>query len=291
MMRRIVASSLKFRRLLVALAVGLVAVGVTQIGNVPVDQLPEFGPTMVEVRTEALGLSATEVEQLITVPLEQDLLNGIAFVDEIHSESLPGLSSVVMVFEPGTALLDARQVVQEKVSEAAVALPGVSAPPQMLQPYSSTSRVLSVRLSSESMPPIKMSELAKWTIAPRLLGVQGVANVSIWGFRDRQLQVLVDPDRLRDADLTLRADHQHGRQLPLVLTPDLPRGVHTGNRGLHRHAEPALRDPSREPDQDRRRPGSDPDRGRRRQRRDRRWTAGVAGRCHRTGRGPPATDR
>jgi Cu/Ag efflux pump CusA len=204
MMRRIVASSLKFRRLIVALAVGLVAVGATQVGSVPVDQLPEFGPTMVEVRTEALGLSATEVEQLITVPLEQDLLNGIAFVDEIHSQSLPGLSSVMMVFEPGTALLDARQVVQEKVAEAAVALPGVSAPPQMLQPYSSTSRVLSVRLSSETMEPIKMSELAKWTIAPRLLGVQGVANVSIWGFRDRQLQVLVDPERLRDADLTLQ---------------------------------------------------------------------------------------
>jgi Cu/Ag efflux pump CusA len=204
MMRRIVASSLKFRRLIVALAVGLVAVGVTQVGSLPVDQLPEFGPTMVEVRTEALGLSATEVEQLITVPLEQDLLNGIAFVDEIHSQSLPGLSSVVMVFEPGTPLLDARQVVQEKVAEAAVALPGVSAPPQMLQPYSSTSRVLSVRLSSETMEPIKMSELAKWTIAPRLLGVQGVANVSIWGFRDRQLQVLVDPERLRDADLTLQ---------------------------------------------------------------------------------------
>jgi Cu/Ag efflux pump CusA len=204
MMRRIVASSLKFRRLIVALAVGLVAVGVTQVGSLPVDQLPEFGPTMVEVRTEALGLSATEVEQLITVPLEQDLLNGVAFVDEIHSQSLPGLSSVVMIFEPGTPLLDARQVVQEKVSEAAVALPGVSAPPQMLQPYSSTSRVLSVRLSSETLTPIKMSELAKWNIAPRLLGVQGVANVSIWGFRDRQLQVLVDPDRLRDADLTLQ---------------------------------------------------------------------------------------
>jgi CzcA family heavy metal efflux pump len=204
MMRRIVASSLKFRRLLVALAAGMVVFGVVQLRQLPVDQLPEFGETMVEVRTEALGLSATEVEQLITVPLEQDLLNGVAFVDEIHSQSLPGLSSVVMIFEPGTPLLDARQVVQEKVSEAAVALPGVSAPPRMLQPYSSTSRVLSVRLSSETLTPIKMSELAKWNIAPRLLGVQGVANVSIWGFRDRQLQVLVDPERLRDADLTLQ---------------------------------------------------------------------------------------
>ena len=104
MMRRIVASSLKFRRLVVALAAGLIVFGVVQLRHVPVDQLPEFGPTMVEVRTEALGLSATEVEQLITVPLEQDLLNGVAFVEEIHSESLPGLSSVVMIFEPGTPL-------------------------------------------------------------------------------------------------------------------------------------------------------------------------------------------
>jgi Cu/Ag efflux pump CusA len=205
MMRRIVASSLKFRRLVVALAAGLVVFGVVQLRHVPVDQLPEFGPTMVEVRTEALGLSATEVEQLITVPLEQDLLNGVAFVEEIHSESLPGLSSVVMIFEPGTPLLDARQVVQEKVAEAAVALPGVSAPPQMLQPYSSTSRVLTIRLASDSLAPIKISELAKWKIAPRLLGVQGVANVSIWGFRDRQLQVLVDPERLGEADLTLQS--------------------------------------------------------------------------------------
>ena len=204
MMRRIIASSLKFRRLVIAVAAGMITFAVVQLPGQPVDELPEFGPTTVEVRTEALGLSAVEVEQLITVPLEQDLLNGVAFVDEIHSQSLPGLSSVVMTFEPGTPLLDARQVVQEKVAEAAVALPGVSAPPQMLQPYSSTSRVLTVKLTSDELTPIKMSELAKWNIAPRLLGVEGVANVSIWGFRDRQLQVLVDPEQLRDAGVTLQ---------------------------------------------------------------------------------------
>jgi Cu/Ag efflux pump CusA len=203
-MRRIVETTLKFRRLVVALAAGMLVFGITQLRHTPVDQLPEFGPTMVEVRTEALGLSAVEVEQLITVPLEQDLLNGVAFLDEIHSKSLPGLSSVVMIFEPGTTLLDARQVVAEKVAEAAVALPGVSAPPQMLQPLSSTSRVLAVRLSSDRLTPIEMSVLARWTIGPRLLGVQGVANVSIWGQRDRQLQVRVDPERLRDADVTLQ---------------------------------------------------------------------------------------
>jgi len=204
MMRWIVGSSLKFRRLVLAIAAGMMLFGISQLRHMPVDELPEFNPTMVEVRTEALGLSAVEVEQLITTPLEQDLLNGVAFLDEIHSESVPGLSSVVMIFEPGTPLLDARQVVAEKVAEAAVALPGVSAPPQMLQPYSSTSRVMTVRLSSEELSPIEMSVLARWVIGPRLLGVQGVANVSIWGNRDRQLQVLVDPDRLRDHGVSLQ---------------------------------------------------------------------------------------
>src|SRR3990170_200972 len=203
MVRSIVASSLKFRRLVVAAAAGLLIFGVTQFRHIPIDQLPEFGPTMVEVRTEALGLSAVEVEQLITVPLEQDLLNGIAFVEEIHSESLPGLSSVVMIFEPGTPLLDARQLVAEKVAEAAVALPGVSRPPQMLQPLSSTSRVLTARLYSDEISAIDMSVLARWVIGPRLLGVPGVANVSFWGLRDRQLQVLVDPQRLHDSGVSL----------------------------------------------------------------------------------------
>ena len=204
MMRRLIATSLKFRRMIVAIAAGLVVFGVAQAQNIAIDDLPEFGPTVVEVRTEALGLSATEVEQMITVPLEQDLLNGVPFVQDIHSESIPGLSSVFLTFEPGTALLDARQVVAEKVAEAAVALPGVSTPPQMLQPLSSSARVLSARLSSDTMTPIEQSVLARWVITPRLLGVEGVANVSIWGQRDRQLQVLVDPAELGAADVSLQ---------------------------------------------------------------------------------------
>ncbi len=204
MMRSLVTSSLKFRRLVVALAAGLLVFGVVQLRHQTVDQLPEFSPTMVEVRTEALGLSAAEVEQLITVPLEQDLLNGIPFLDDIYSESVPGLSSVVMIFEPGTPLLDARQVVAEKVAEAAVALPGVSTPPRMLQPLSSTSRVVMARLSSDTLSPIELSVLARWVIVPRLLGVHGVSNISVFGQRDRQLQVRVDPQRLRDAGISLQ---------------------------------------------------------------------------------------
>ena len=109
------------------------ALGIAQLRSVPKDVLPEFTPPTVEVQTEALGLSATEVEELITVPLEQDLLNGVAFLHTITSASLPGLSSIEMVFEPGTDILDARQVVEERLTQAH-ALPQVSKPPQMLQP-------------------------------------------------------------------------------------------------------------------------------------------------------------
>ena len=98
-----------------------------------IDVLPEFSPVTVDVQTEALGLSAEEVEQLITVPLEQDLLDGVAWLDTIRSESVAGLSTVDLVFEPGTDLYRARQVVQERISQAA-GLPNVSRPPQMLQP-------------------------------------------------------------------------------------------------------------------------------------------------------------
>src|ERR671923_2876499 len=85
----------------------------------------------------------------------------------------------------------------------AAAMPNVSKPPVMLQPYSSASRVLMFGLSSDKVSPIEKSVIARWTIRPRLLGVPGVANVAIWGFRDRQLQVQVDPEQLRDKKVTL----------------------------------------------------------------------------------------
>ncbi len=194
-MRSIVRFSLRFPWLVIAVAAGLLVLGLIQLGNAPKDLLPEFIPTTVEVQTEALGLSASEVEQFITTPLEQDLLNGVAFLDKIESASLPGLSSVVMTFEPGTDILDARQVVAERLTQAA-GLPQVAGPPQMIQPLSSTSRVVIASLSSDELTPIEQSVLARWVIVPRLLSVEGVANVAIWGFRDRQLQVLVDPERL-----------------------------------------------------------------------------------------------
>jgi CzcA family heavy metal efflux pump len=202
MIRWIVGSSLKSRGLVVVVAAGLLLFGVTQLRKAPMDVLPEFAPPTVEVQTEALGLSAAEVEELITVPLEQDLLNGVAWLDTIRSESIAGLSRVELIFEPGTDLLRARQVVTERLTQSA-GLPQVAKPPAMMQPLSSTSRVMMVGLSSKELSPIQVSVLARWTIRPRLLGVPGVANVSIWGQRERQLQVQADPERLRERGITL----------------------------------------------------------------------------------------
>jgi Cu/Ag efflux pump CusA len=199
----LVGWSLRFRFVVLGLAGVLMTFGVMRLGDAPVDVVPEYAPPYVEIQTEALGLSADEVEQLITVPLEADLLHGVAFLDEIHSESVAGLSSIVLVFEPGTELYRARQVVAERLTQAA-ALPNVSRPPVMIQPLSSASRVLLVSLSSDEVPAIELSVLAQWTVRQRLLGVPGVANVAIWGQRDRQMQVLVDPERLRSERVLLQ---------------------------------------------------------------------------------------
>ena len=202
MIRAIVRSSLRFRLLVVGIAAGIMVVGLVQLREAPVDVLPEFSPPYAEIQTEALGLSAEEVEQLITVPLEADLLNGVQGVEVIRSESVPGLSSIVLVFEPGTDVYRARQLVQERLTQAH-ALPNVSEAPTLLQPLSSSSRVLMIGLASEKLSPIERSVIARWTVRPRLMGVPGVANVAIWGQRDQQLQVQVDPENLRDEGVTL----------------------------------------------------------------------------------------
>jgi CzcA family heavy metal efflux pump len=187
---------------MVAFAAAMMFVGIGQLRDMPVDILPEFMPPYVAIQTEALGLSAEEVEQLITVPLEADLLNGVAWLDVIRSESVPGLSSIELLFKPGTDFMRARQMVQERLTQAHQ-LPKVSKAPAMLQPLSSTSRVMMIGLSSSNLSLIDMSVLARWTIRPRLMGVPGVANVAIWGQRERQLQVQVEPKRLRDHGVSL----------------------------------------------------------------------------------------
>jgi Cu/Ag efflux pump CusA len=202
-MRGIVNASLQYRFLVIVIAIVLMVSGFNQVRSMPVDVLPEFSPTYVEIQTEAPGLSAQEVEDIVTVSLEQSMLAGVPWLESIQSKSMPGLSSIFLYFEPGTDLNRARQLVGERIALSAVLLPSVSKKPVMIQPLSSANRFMIVGLSADEMPLMDLSVLARWTIAPRLMGVPGVAHVAIWGQRDRQLQVLVDPAQLQEQGVSL----------------------------------------------------------------------------------------
>lgn len=202
MMRWIVGSSLKLRLVMAAAAALLIVFGFTQLRKMPVDALPEFTRPYVEIQAEALGLSAQEVEAMITTPFEADMMNGTPWAEEIRSVSIPGLSSVTLIFERGTDIMKARQVAQERMTEI-FALPQVSKPPSMINPVASTGRCMEIGLTSSKHSLIDLSVLARWTIVPRLMGLSGVANVSIWGERERQLQVQVDPEKLRAEGVSL----------------------------------------------------------------------------------------
>jgi Cu/Ag efflux pump CusA len=202
MLRWIVGASAGNRVLVALAAAALLVLGAGQLRTARVDLLPEFGPSYMEVQTEALGLSAAEVEDLITIPLEEGLLSGLPWVASMRSESVPGLSSIVLVLESGADPIRGRQMVQERLTQARV-LPNVSKPPAMVEPRSSTNRAVMIGLSSKDLSLIDLGVLARWTIRPRLMGVPGVSNVAIWGQRERQVAVQVDPQRLREKVVTL----------------------------------------------------------------------------------------
>ena len=114
MIRWIVGTSLRLRFLVVVGAAMLICYGATQVRNMSVDVYPEFAPPRVEVQVLCLGLSAAEVEELVTVPMEQ-VLNGVPGLDVMRSRSIPDLSDIVLIFKRGTNLMDARLLVQERV--------------------------------------------------------------------------------------------------------------------------------------------------------------------------------
>jgi Cu/Ag efflux pump CusA len=214
MVRWLIDSSIKSRRVVLALAVVVVSFGIWHLRDLKADALPEFGPPTVQIQTEAPGLAPAEVEGLVTLGLEHDLLNGIPWLAAIRSRSTLGLSTVDLIFEPGTDIIKARQVVQERLTQAH-ALPNVSSGPQMVQPLAATTRTL-------------------------LVGIPGVASVAIWGQRDLQLQVQVDPKALAAKGVTLdQVIHTTGNSLAVsqlsfleASTPGTGGFVDTSNQRL-----------------------------------------------------------
>lgn len=198
----IIGSSLRFRFLVLAIAATLLVFGTQQLRKMPVDVFPEFAPPKVEIQTEGPGMTATEVEELITIPME-DQLRGVPGVEYVRSSSVTGLSQVVLLFRMGTDLMDARQRVQERLKLAIAELPKSSGMPVMLQPLSSTSRVMKIGLTSKVYDQMDLSMIAYWTVKFRLMSVPGVANIPMWGDRIKSLQVQVEPSLMRAHNVTL----------------------------------------------------------------------------------------
>ena len=202
LMRWIVGTSLNYRFLVVAIGALLMVFGVATLPSTRVDAFPEFAPPRVVIQTACLGLSTSDVEQLVTVPLEQ-ALNGVEGLDVMRSKSVPQLSAIELIFKQNVDELKARQLVQERMTAVAATLPTWAAPPVMLAPVSATGRAMQIGMTSKNHSLIQMSMSAYWTIRARLLEVPGVANVALWGERLQMMQVQVEPPKMEAQHVAL----------------------------------------------------------------------------------------
>jgi CzcA family heavy metal efflux pump len=202
LMRWTVRSSLRYRYLVAVAGALTMALGLITLPSARVDVFPEFAPPRVVVQTACLGLSTSDVEQLVSVPLEQ-AFNGIDGLDELRSKSVPQLSSVELIFDSDVDLLRARQLVAERMAAVSATLPTWAAPPVMLAPVSATGRAMQIGMTSKDHSIIEMSMTAYWTIRARLLEVPGVANVALWNERLQMMTVQVDPDRMNQRNVSL----------------------------------------------------------------------------------------
>jgi len=200
-LRSLVHLSLRYRYLVAFMAVLTLLLGVLQVQRMPVDVFPEFAPPQVEIQTPALGLSAEEVEALITAPMEEAFA-GLPGLETMRSKSVEQLSSIKLIFERGTDLMEARQAIQERLSLVIPTLPTWASPPHMLPPLSSTARTVKIGIRSDTLSTVDLSMITYWTIRERLLRVPGVANVAIWGERIDIPTMQVDPELLAQYDIT-----------------------------------------------------------------------------------------
>jgi CzcA family heavy metal efflux pump len=198
----IIGSSLRFRHLVAAAAAAMMALGIALLPGMHVDVFPEFAPPRVLIQTACVGLSTSDVEQLVTVPIEA-ALNGIQGLDDLRSKSVPQLSSIEVVFKQGTDMLRDRQLVQERLATVTPTLPTWAAPPVILAPVSATGRAMQIGMTSKTHSLIEMSMTAYWIIRARLLRVPGVANVAIWNERLHLMAVMARPSRLHADNVRL----------------------------------------------------------------------------------------
>lgn len=202
MLNTIVHFSLRFRGIVIALAIAFLVYGAYTLTQAKYDVFPEFAPPLVVIQTEAPGLSPEQVELLVTTPIETNI-NGVPGIASLRSSSIQGISSITVAFRPTTDIYRARQLVAERLSVATTRLPqGVSAP-RMTPLTSSTSTVLGIGLTSQKVSLMDLRTIADWRIRLRLLAVPGVASVTVFGGDIRQYQIQLIPEKLIQHDVSI----------------------------------------------------------------------------------------
>jgi CzcA family heavy metal efflux pump len=201
MFDRIIHWSLRNRLLVVVGTVVFLCAGIYVLRGMPVDVFPEFAPPQVVVQTEAPGLAPEDVEALITFPIES-AVNGTPGVAKVRSASSVGLSTVVIVFDWGTDIYTARQLVNERIGSVRDRFPPGTNAPLMLPITSAVGWMVKYSLQSDTRSLMDLRTISDWEIRPRLLALGGVASVVAIGGEVKQYQVLLDPVRLQAYRLT-----------------------------------------------------------------------------------------
>ncbi len=202
MLNQLVAFSVRFRGVIVALSCLLLGYGLHVASRSKLDVFPEFAPPLIVIQTEAPGLSPEEVEKLITRKIEVSI-NGVANLETLRSQSIQGLSVVTAIFEESADIYRARQLVSERLSELTTQLPKGAGTPTMAPLMSSTGLVLVAGLTSESRSLTDIRTYAEWELKPRLLAVPGVAKVTVFGGDVRQLQINLSPQKLEKYGISI----------------------------------------------------------------------------------------
>ncbi len=195
MLARLVAFSVRYRGVVVALALLMLGYGIYQLSAASLDIFPEFAPKQVIIQTEAQGLTAEQVEVLVSQPLE-NALGGLVGTESIRSQSIPGLSVVTLTFYDSTDIYLDRQLVSERLLSVQNKLPDSVSPPLMVPLESSSGTVMTIGLTSETKDLMALRALVDWTLSPRLLSVEGVADVNVFGGEEKQLQIQLDTHKL-----------------------------------------------------------------------------------------------
>jgi CzcA family heavy metal efflux pump len=198
----IVRSSLAHPRIVTALSVLIAVLGAAALLAARFDVFPDFAPPHVLVQTETPGLDATQVEALVTRPLE-GLLAGTENVKTVRSTSAQGLSAIRVIFDRGGDPYRQRQVVTERLAEAGSSLPQGVSPPQLSPLSSSMEYLVHFGFTSEKLSPLELRDLIEWVVKPQILAVPGVAQAQVFGGEARERRIEVDPLKLAAYKLSL----------------------------------------------------------------------------------------